>query len=85
MFHDPKQGVVSGIPRAIFTWSAVVLVPPFAALAFAPMLLILSPLALIALPFMAAAFFTGASDNHMQTRRIDAFRARRPALGGAAG
>ena len=85
MFHDPNHGVASGIARALFTWTAVVLVPPFAALAIAPMLLLLAPLALIALPFMVLAFFTGASDNHMETRRIDAWRAGPPALATAAG
>ncbi len=77
MFHDPNQGIVTGITRALLTWSALVMVPPFAALALAPMLLVLAPLALIALPFMLVAFFAGAADNHMETRRIEAWR---PAL-----
>lgn len=85
MFHDPNHGVTFGVTRALFTWTAVVLVPPFAALAFAPMLLLLAPLALIALPFMVAAFFTGAADHHMETRRIHAWRPARPGVAGMAG
>jgi hypothetical protein len=85
MFHDPNHGITSGIARALFTWTTVVLVPPFVALAVAPMLLVLAPLALIALPFMVAAFFTGAADNHMETRRIDAWRPARARLAEVAG
>lgn len=52
----------------------MVFAAPLILLMAAPMLLLLLPLVLLALPFVLASMTTGASNNHMESRRIDAFR-----------
>jgi|tagenome__1003787_1003787.scaffolds.fasta_scaffold6548218_1 hypothetical protein len=42
--------------RTLFATITVVMVPPFVMLAVAPMLLMLAPVALVAIPFVVAAF-----------------------------
>lgn len=42
--------------RVLFATISVVMVPPFVMLAVAPMLLMLAPVALVAIPFLVAAF-----------------------------
>jgi hypothetical protein len=42
--------------RVLFATISLVMVPPFVMLAVAPMLLMLAPVALVAIPFILAAF-----------------------------
>ena len=74
MFHYPKYGVVWSISRAALVATTVLLMLPFIALAVAPVMLLLLPLAFVALPFMIVGFFAGAAGNHMESRRIAAWR-----------
>lgn len=53
----------------------MLLAPVFAALAVAPMLLILLPLAFAGLPFLLVTFLGGASQHHFETKRIQAWSA----------
>jgi hypothetical protein len=53
----------------------VLLAPAFAALAVAPMLLMLLPLAFAGLPFLLVTFLGGASRHRFETRRIQAWNA----------
>ena len=61
-----KQDEVSGsgqLHRALrvsMTIAAVLLLPPFIALAILPMLLLLAPVALIGVPFIIPALLTGS-------------------------
>jgi hypothetical protein len=49
-----------GFLRVSATVAAVVLLPPFIALAVLPMLLLLAPLTLICIPFMVPAMLSGS-------------------------
>jgi hypothetical protein len=54
--------------------ASVILLPPFVALAIGPMLLLLLPVALVAIPIMIPAFFGGARSNQVETVRIRSWR-----------
>ncbi len=54
---------------------ALVLVPAVAALAVAPMLLMLLPLAFAGLPFLLFTFLGGASRHRFETKQIQAWSA----------
>jgi hypothetical protein len=60
--------------RVISGAIAVVMVPPFVVLAIAPMLLMLAPVALVAIPFMLSAFAGEAREVQPLPRRIRALR-----------
>lgn len=62
MNHDesPNSGRLAGVVRLTATIAAVVLLPPFIALAIIPMLLFLLPIALIGIPFIIPALLTGS-------------------------
>jgi hypothetical protein len=49
---------------------AAILVPPFVILAIAPMLLIVAPVAFIAIPFMLSAFAPEAREVQVAPRRL---------------
>jgi hypothetical protein len=53
---------------------AVVLIPPFVALAIVPLLLVLTPVAFIAIPFMLSAFAGEARDVVAAPKRLRALR-----------
>ena len=53
---------------------AVVMVPPFVILAVAPMLLMLAPVALVAIPFMLSAFAGEAREVQPLPRRVRALQ-----------
>jgi hypothetical protein len=63
--------------RTIFGVITVVMVPPFVMLAIAPMVLVLSPVALVAIPFLVAAFAGEAREVQPLPKRS---RALRPAV-----
>jgi hypothetical protein len=69
----------SYVRTGLFALCAVMLFP-LLLLAFAPLLLILTPVAFVALPFMLVSFCGGAGDTHMETRRIDSWRVRAATL-----
>jgi hypothetical protein len=46
----------------------------------APIVLMPTPVALIALPFLLVAFVPGAADNHLETARVKAWGPARAAL-----
>jgi hypothetical protein len=54
------SGRLRGILRVCTTVTAVLLLPPFIALAVFPMLLLLAPVALIGVPFIIPALLTGS-------------------------
>jgi hypothetical protein len=56
---------------------AIILLPPFITLAAAPVLLMLLPVAWVAIPFMIPAFFGGTHSNQVESHNI---RLWRPAL-----
>lgn len=51
---------VRSVLRVSMTIAAVLLLPPFIALAILPMLLLLAPVALIGVPFIIPALLTGS-------------------------
>lgn len=55
-----SSGRLHGVLRISMTIAAVVLLPPFIALAVLPMLLLLAPVALIGVPFIIPALLTGS-------------------------
>jgi hypothetical protein len=59
-------------PKALFGAIAVVMVPPFVILAIAPMLLMLAPVAFVAIPFMLSAFAGEAREVQPLPRRVPA-------------
>jgi hypothetical protein len=59
--HDvPRLNRPRALLRVIATVAAVLLLPPFVALAVAPMLLLLAPVALIGIPFIVPAMLSGS-------------------------
>ncbi len=54
------SGRLHKVLRISLTIIAVLLLPPFIALAIAPMLLLLAPVALIGVPFIIPALLTGS-------------------------
>jgi len=56
------------ILRGTSIWISVLLLPPFFVLAIAPMLLVLIPVAIVAIPFIIPAMFSG-SLTHLQEER----------------
>jgi hypothetical protein len=78
MFYDESAkgrlrptaaGLRSSTVRGAAILAAAVLMPPFIALAIAPMLLMLLPVAFVAIPIMVPAFFGGAHSNHNESIR----------------
>jgi hypothetical protein len=62
MNHDevPSTNRLAGVLRVTTTIAAVLLLPPFIALAIIPMLLFLLPVALIGIPFIIPALISGS-------------------------
>jgi hypothetical protein len=60
--------------RFIMGIIAAIMIPPFVVLAIAPMLLVLVPVALIAIPFMLSAFAGEAREVTVAPRRLAALR-----------
>lgn len=56
--------------RVLFGTISLVMVPPFVMLAVAPMLLMLAPVALVAIPFILAAFAGEAREVTPLPRRV---------------
>lgn len=56
----PGSGRLHRVVRISMTIVAVLLLPPFIALAVLPMLLLLAPVALIGVPFIIPALLTGS-------------------------
>jgi hypothetical protein len=56
--HVPKP--LGTLARCVITAASVILLPPFIVLAVAPMVLMLLPVAFIAMPFMLSAFAPAA-------------------------
>lgn len=73
MNHDdvPSTGRLRGVLRVTTTIAALLLLPPFIALAIVPMLLLLAPVALIGVPFIIPALVSGS----LAARSEDKFRA----------
>ena len=86
MFYD--QSVNDGKPlslyRVVTSLATVILVPPFNALAVAPMLLLLLPVTFVAIPFMIPAFFPAAASTTTEFQKVPAWRSEfAMQLGGA--
>jgi hypothetical protein len=60
--------------RFLFGIVASVMVPPFVMLAVAPMLLVLAPVAFVAIPFMLSAFATEVREVPASPRRVRALQ-----------
>ena len=58
--------------KMLFGTVAVVMVPPFVVLAIAPMVLMLLPVAFVAIPFMLSAFAGEAREVQPLPRRVRA-------------
>jgi hypothetical protein len=61
--EDPKAARserILAIMRMTSIWISVLLIPPFFVLAIAPMLLVLIPVAIVAVPFIIPAMFSGS-------------------------
>lgn len=72
MNHEvPSTARVGGVLRVTATVMAVILLPPFIALAILPMLLFMLPVALIGIPFIIPALITGS----LAAREEDKLRA----------
>ncbi len=75
MFHHLSPSAPRIGPfRAVVVAVALVLMPPFVALAALPMLMLLLPVALVATPFMIIAFFGGAHANQVESKNIQLWR-----------
>jgi len=57
--------------RTITVWAAVLMLPPFFVVAVAPMLIVLAPVALVAIPFLVPALLPSsrAAQQEQQLRR----------------
>lgn len=71
-----EQNLVRGTSRVAAAVAALLLLPPFIALAVAPMLLLLVPVAIVGIPFMIPAFFSGTLSSRVELRRIESWRPR---------
>ncbi len=60
--------------RVLFATITAVMVPPFVVLAIAPMLLMLAPVAIVAIPFVVAAFAGEAREVQPLPRRVPALK-----------
>jgi hypothetical protein len=60
------------VVRVVIGTVALIMVPPFVVLAMAPILLMLSPVALVAIPFMISAFAGEAREVQPTPRRVRA-------------
>lgn len=76
MTHAEDQGSLRGISRVAAAVAAVFLLPPFIALAIAPMLIMLVPVAIVGIPFMIPAFFSGTLSASLELRRVESWRPR---------
>jgi hypothetical protein len=77
--HVPRPNRAHAVLRVIATCFAVLLLPPFIALAIAPMLLLLAPVALIGIPFIVPAMLTGSLAARSEERQRASWRpASRP-------
>jgi len=74
MLTYPKYGVIWSATRCASVLATILLVTPFVALALAPLLLLLVPLAFVAIPFVILAFWPGAAESHMENRRLRAWQ-----------
>jgi hypothetical protein len=62
------------VARFIVGSIAAIMIPPFVVLAIAPMLLVLAPVALCAIPFMLSAFAGEAREVKVAPRRLQVLR-----------
>jgi len=60
--------------RVVATLAALVLLPPFVALAIAPMLLLLAPVALLGIPFIVPAMLSGSLAARSEDRQRASWR-----------
>jgi hypothetical protein len=68
--HDvPRLHRSRRVLQTLTTVAALLLLPPFVALAIAPMLLLLAPVALIGIPFIVAALLRGLLATRSDERR----------------
>jgi hypothetical protein len=58
--HVARSERILAIARVTSIWVSVFLLPPFFILAIAPMLLVLVPVAIVAIPFIIPAMFSGS-------------------------
>jgi hypothetical protein len=58
--NDARSERILAILRKTSIWISVLLLPPFFVLAIAPMLLVLVPVAIVAIPFIIPAMFSGS-------------------------
>jgi hypothetical protein len=76
-----RSNRVFDILRVTAIWTSVLLLPPFFILAIAPMLLLLIPVAIVAIPFIIPAMFPGSWTAFADDRQRASLRpAARPAL-----
>ena len=67
--------------RVLASAAALLLLPPFIVVAVAPMLLVLVPVAMVGIPFIVPALFSGSRAAYLEHRRSLGFRAApRPTL-----
>jgi hypothetical protein len=68
--HIPNKQRLGALLLRVFLGAvALVAVPPFVLLALVPMLLMLAPVALVAIPFMVCAFAGEASEARASSQR----------------
>src|SRR5262249_49227798 len=76
MFYD--QAANDGRPFSLYrlttSLATMLLLPHFIALAIAPMLLMLVPVAFVAIPFMIPAFFSGARSTRFEFQPVPVWR-----------
>lgn len=73
--EESKRGWLRPISRVAAAMAALTLLPPFIALAVAPMVLFMVPVAIVGIPFMIPAFFSGSLATQQELRRTS-FRPR---------
>lgn len=71
---------MSGVVRVAATIMAVILLPPFIALAVLPMLLFMAPVALIGIPFIIPALITGSLAAREEEKQRASWRPPVPAM-----
>jgi len=74
MFGPVKITPAGFAARACVGVVASILIPPFVMLAIAPMLLVLAPVALVAIPFLIATFAAEAREVGTAPRRVPALQ-----------
>ena len=70
------KNLLRAISRVVAVLVALMLLPPFIALAVAPMLLFLVPVAIVGVPFMIPAFFPGSLSTSLELKRVESWRPR---------